>query len=101
MPPLFRVDPTGPAKQQMRELLVKASPGNERQVVRDALRSIVSQLETRPQDWGDPLHRTHKEGGRVYRGIISPLVVRYALFESEKVVWLLDVRALPKSPLAE
>jgi hypothetical protein len=101
MASLYRVDPTGPAKQQMRDLLAKAVARNEGEKVRGALEAIVSELETQPHGWGDPLHRTRKEGGQVYRGIKPPLVVRYAVFEPEKVVWLLDVRALPNTPLAE
>ena len=37
----------------------------------------------------------------VYHGIIRPLFVRYAAFESEKIVWLFDVHPLPNTPLAE
>jgi hypothetical protein len=100
MASLSRVDPTGPARQQMHDLLAKAAARNEGEKVRGVLEAIVSELETRPHDWGDPVHRTRKEGGQVYRGIKSPLIVRYAVFEPANLVWLLDVRALPNSPLA-
>jgi hypothetical protein len=99
--PHYRVDPTGPANQQMRDLIAKAAAGTERQHVADALEVVFSQLETRPADWGDPLWRTRKEGGLVYHAIQASLVVRYVVFEPEKVVWLLEVRALPNTPLAE
>ena len=101
MASLYRVDPTGPARQQMRDLLAKAVARNEGEKVRGVLEAIVSELETRLHDWGDPVHRTRKEGGQVYRGIKSSLVVRYTVFEPEKFVWLLDVWALPNTPLAE
>jgi hypothetical protein len=97
----YRLEPTGPADQQMRALLAKAAARGELGEILAALRAVARQLKARPHDWGDPLHRTRKEGGQVYRGIKSPLVVRYAVFEPEKVVWLLDVRALPNTPLAE
>src|SRR4051812_30982849 len=99
--PRYRVDPTGPANQQIRDLIAKAAAGTERQHVADALEGIFSQLETRPADWGDPEWRTRKEGGMVYHAIQASLIVRYVVFEPEKVVWLLDVRAWPSSSLAE
>ncbi len=96
----YRVEPTGPAKEQMRELIAKPPAGSELQQVVDALKAIVSQLETRPQDWGDPEYQTRKEGGMVCHGIQPPLFVRYVVFEAEKVVCLLQVKALPGSSLA-
>ena len=99
--PRYRVDPTGPANQQIRDLIAKAAAGSGRQYVADALEAVFSQLKTRPADWGDPLWRTRKEGGMVYHAIQAFLFVRYVVFEPEKVVWLLDVRALSNPPLAE
>jgi hypothetical protein len=97
----YRLEPTGVADAQIRTLMARAAARGEQQEVRTALSEVTRQLKTRPHDWGDPIHRTHKEGGLVYRGLKPPLVVRYAVFEPEKVVWLLDVRALPNTPLAE
>jgi hypothetical protein len=67
----------------------------------DALEAIISQLETRPHEWGDPERRTRKEGGLVYHGIRSPLVVQYVVFEPDEVVWVIKVTPLPDTPLAE
>ena len=91
---MYRVDPTGLAKQQMRELVAQAAKQRRRQILR-ALNTIVSQLKTRPLEWGDPERRTRKKGGWVYHGVEPPLLVQYAVFEPRKVVWLLSVRALP------
>jgi hypothetical protein len=95
------VDATGPANEQIQQFIGKATAGGGLPELVDALKGFISQLETRPQDWGDPKHRTRKEGGMVYQGLQRPLVVKYAVFESAKVVWVLDVRALPNTPLAE
>jgi hypothetical protein len=97
----YRVDATGPAKEQVRELLAKPSTRSELQRVVDALEAILIHLATQPHDWGDPEYRTRKEGGMVYHGIVSPLIAWYAVYEPEKVVWLFDVQALPDSPLAK
>jgi hypothetical protein len=85
----------------MAELRTQASSPQERRKALDALKAVFVQLRTRPLDWGDPEYRTRKKGGRVYHGIEAPLVVRYAVFEPDKLVWLLSVRLLPKSPLAK
>jgi hypothetical protein len=97
----YRLEPTGPADQQIRALLARAAARDELQEILAALRAITRQLKTRPHGWGDPVPRTRKERGQAYRGIKSPLIVRYAVSEPEKVVWLLDVRALPNTSLAE
>src|SRR5262245_26612744 len=99
--PPYRVDPTGPFKQQMNDLITRAAALGMRQKVLDAFKAIVRQLQTRPLDWGDPERRTRKKGGYVYHGIKPPLVVQYVVFEPKKVVWLLNVRAITGSPLAE
>jgi hypothetical protein len=99
--PPYRVDPTGPFKEQMHDLLAKAAAHGQRQKVVRALKAIARELQTRPLDWGDPERRTRKKGGHVYHGIKPPLVVQYAVYEPKKVVWLLNVRAIPGSPLAE
>ena len=97
----YRVDSTGPAKEQVRELIAKTSTSSELRRLVGALEVILTQLETQPHDWGDPEYRTRKEGGMVYHGIVSPLIVWYAVYEPEKVVWLFDVQALSNTPLAE
>jgi hypothetical protein len=97
----YKVDPTGPANQQIRQLVAKAEEQGTRTSVLATLAAIVRQLRTRPLEWGDPLYHTRLEGGLVCRGLEEPLIALYAVFESRKLVWLLDVRAISKSPLAE
>jgi hypothetical protein len=97
----YRVDPTGPADAQIRELVARAAARGVRKDVLSAFKAIYHLLETQPHDWGDPEYRTRKEGGMVYHGIVSPLIVWYVVYEPEKVVWLFDVQVLPGSPLAK
>jgi hypothetical protein len=59
----YRVDPTGLAKRQMRELAINAPSPRERQEVLDALKGIIEELQTRPLEWGEPEHRTRRRGG--------------------------------------
>ena len=97
----YRLEPTGVADAQIRALMAKAAARGEQQEVRSSLSEVTRQLKTRPHDWGDPIHRTRKEGGMVYHAIQASLIVRYVVFESERVVGLLDVRAMTNTPLAE
>ena len=62
-----------------------------------ALRSAFETLNHRPSDWGDPLRKTARAGGMVYRGIRDPLVVHFALYEREKEVMVLKLLPLPHS----
>src|SRR5262245_55266988 len=87
----YRVEPTGPAKAQIRKLVAKAVAAGEHQAVLDALRVIAQQLKTRPLEWGDPERRTRRKGGLVCHGIYSAIFVQYAVFKAEKVVLLLKV----------
>ena len=97
----YRVDLTGPAKQQMRELIANAAAGSARQKVQDTLLAIISRLEKGPHGWGDPERRTRLEGGLVYHAIERPFIVWYVVFEPRKVVWLLEVRDLTDPSLPE
>jgi hypothetical protein len=64
------------------------------------LRTIVRKLETALALWGGPQYTTHLTGGVVLRRWVDPLIVHYALFAAERVVFLLEVRAAPDHPLA-
>jgi hypothetical protein len=97
--PRYRVEPVTGAEAQMVKLLQRAAQLDRTAKVVAALRAIVRVLETQPSGWGDPLYKTHLHGGLVLRGVQRPLVAKYALFEQDRAVLLLDVRALPGDPL--
>ena len=61
---------------------------------KDAWRQILSNLQTRPMEWGDPEYNTKKPGGVVCHGIIEPVLVRFSVFESEQMVLIFDVQLL-------
>lgn len=96
----FRLDHLSRVKEQIGQLATKAANLGILDELLDALRSVEQQLRTRPLDWGDPQFHTHKQGGRVFRALHPPLIVRYAVFEEEHVVLILDIKPLPSSPLA-
>jgi hypothetical protein len=95
--PAYKVTLVGPVKKQMRDLHRKATTLGKHQEVVDALKAVIGHLQTGPLGWGDPQHRTRRPGGTVFHGIHGPVIARYAVFEAEKVVFLLDVRAASSS----
>jgi hypothetical protein len=99
-PPRYRVDHVPVAKLQLVKLMQRAAELGITAEVAGTLRTIVQQLETRPGKWGDPQYDTHLPGGVVLRRWLHPLIVKYAFFEMDRAVLLLEVWAVPGHPLA-
>ena len=59
-----------------------------------AMTAVVAKLQKEPTVWGDPEYNLHHPGGCIYHGIMKPVIVKYAVFEHEKTVLLLNVRIL-------
>src|SRR5579884_3236645 len=100
-------EPSGPYKvsrlatvnEQIRQIGQRAKVLGMHQDVKNALLAVVAKLETEPLTWGDPQYATRHPGGFVLRGLRFPLIVRYAAFEHERAVILLDLRVFPGHPL--
>jgi hypothetical protein len=97
----YRVDRFPKVTEQVKSLAAKAKDLGSLKRFVSALKEIVVNLQTRPLEWGDPLYRTKKAGGIVKCGILTPLVVHYAVYEAERVVQIIDLKPLPKSELDE
>src|SRR5262245_65786927 len=93
----FQVHKVPQVKRQILELAAKAKATGNFDSLVDALAWVVTTLENNPEDWGDPTYHTKRAGGIVYRGIHHPLVVHYAVFAAEKIVFLLDVKSLEQT----
>jgi hypothetical protein len=66
-----------------------------------ALRFIVERLGTGPLDWGDPQYRS-REGDLIHcHAIRSPFLVRYAVRERDRTVWIKELLPLPGQGLDE
>ena len=84
------------ANQQTRDLLQKAFSLGFRDELITTLKTSHDELRSAPEALGDPAHRTRKQGGRVYGAVVEPIYIRYAVFEHEKMVFLLDVKPLSR-----
>jgi hypothetical protein len=92
----YRVARMPHVAKQMRDLAKKAALLGIKAELIAALESLDEQLRSSPLALGNPVHRTKKRGGVVCVGVIEPISVRFAVFESEKAVFLLDVKPLTR-----
>jgi hypothetical protein len=53
-------------------------------------------LQTEPTTWGDPEYNLHQPGACVYHGIREPVIVKYAVFERDKVVLVMSISVLAR-----
>ena len=60
-----------------------------------ALTSVLAKLRTEPSTWGDLEYNLQMPGGCVYHAIFEPLLIKYAVYEPERVVLIMSVRLLP------
>jgi hypothetical protein len=94
--PSYRVARLPRVAQQIRALAKAAAPLGIKEKLIAALEYLDEQLHSSPLVLGNPIHSTKKEGGVVCVGVIEPIAVRFAVFETEKVVFLLDVKPLTR-----
>jgi hypothetical protein len=99
--PHYLVDRVGKVVGQVRDLLHRSSALGIRADVELAWTGLLKQLRENPGGWGDPLWSTKLAGGTVHRGIFIPLVVRFVIYEPQRIVWILDVQPLPGHALAQ
>jgi hypothetical protein len=99
MPPAFKISRVPRATEQMRDLVRRASALGMRAELAAALLEITERLQNDPLQFGEPSYNTHKPGGVVCTAVVQPLKVTFAVFDTDKVVFLLDVSPMPRSPL--
>src|SRR5262249_53287534 len=78
--------------EQIRSLHKLAKEAGREAEYVQALEKAVKHLEAHPLEWGDPEYRLIHEGGIVCHGVIDPICVRFAVYEIEERVYILEVR---------
>lgn len=97
---LYRLSHLPEALRQMQALADKAKKLGLAGIYADALENIVIKLQTDPTGWGDPEYHPKKKGSCVYHVLCDPMYVQYVVFEPERAVMVMNVKALPTSPFA-
>lgn len=90
----YRVQQVPKVLKQVDALIEQAKQAGKYPGMIDLLARIGLTLQATPEAWGDPSYRTKRAGGIGYRGYDPPLVVHYAVFAEEKVVFVLDIKAI-------
>jgi hypothetical protein len=93
----YQVSFTHVVGQAVERIAQMAVDAGRRAELANALREIVELLETQPLEWGDPEHHTRLPGGMICHGIRGPLLVRYAVYESHRVVILAHIQLVSAS----
>ena len=66
-----------------------------------AFRTIRRRLLHDPDVFGEPLYHLHGKPTEIRHGAIAPLVVVFALYREQKVVWLFNAWLLTVSDSAD
>jgi hypothetical protein len=92
--PEYKVGYLPAAKQQIHDLAAGCTDHGQKKALASALKAMLAKLQTEPSIWGDPEYNLQKPGGCVYHGIIEPVIIRYAIYEHERIVLIMSVRLL-------
>jgi hypothetical protein len=98
---IYLVDRVPEVDRQLKELAARARLAGASALFFVAVGQLLARLQMTPHQLGDPEFRTRKKGGVVYHALVRPLIVQYVVFEADKLVTILKVRALPGSLIAE
>ena len=85
-PTPYRVLYSGVVEQRLRELSEVARRRGDGPAFLAALKAFRDRLPIYPQ-FGDPLYDLTAETGQIYNGVISPLLMRYGVFEDRRLVF--------------
>jgi hypothetical protein len=58
------------------------------------LEKALKDLAVNPLEWGDPTNNAKYPGAMIFFGARIPVVIRYTVYEQEKLVWLLNLLLL-------
>ncbi len=83
--------------KRLRQLAVERGRADE---FRTSLEVIVASLTADPGAWGEPLYRLRHLGLTVYHNVTRGLLVRYAVDEQRRIVYVRGIEPLSGSPLA-
>src|SRR5437867_1916293 len=93
----FTIDLLLQVPDQIRHLARIAKPTSRLREYLDILRGAFTRLEEDPLAWGDPEYHGKHKGSTVCHGIAGPVHIKYVVFEPERLVLILQVKAMPNS----
>jgi hypothetical protein len=99
-PPVpYRIVTSARVDNELIALLARAVDCGMGQQVLDAVDVMIERLQIYPQ-FGQPLLDLEHEQAQIWVAAVPPLVVRYAIYESRREVWIVvPIQPLPGSDL--
>jgi hypothetical protein len=99
-PPVpYHIVTSAKVDHELNALVARADGLGMRQQVIDALDVLLERLQIYPQ-FGQPLLDLQHEQAQLWVATVPPLVVRYAIYESRREVWIVTpIQALSGSGL--
>jgi hypothetical protein len=95
----YRIVTSAKVDQEVNALVARADGLGLRQQVIDALDVLFERLRIYPQ-FGQPLIDLQHEQAQIWLATVPPLVVRYAIYESRREVWIVTpIQAMSGSGL--
>ena len=86
-PAPYRVVYSGIVLATLRAYATRAKAAGQNDLLGAALKDLEHRLRIYPQ-FGEPLFDLTQEPGQIYDGTVPPLVVRYAVFEDRRLVFV-------------
>jgi hypothetical protein len=80
--------------RRLRKLHREAAERNQGRIFVESFRTIVHRLETNPLDFGEPLYRLPGMRMEVRTGVVSPIVVDFAVCQERPLVFIKGVKLL-------
>lgn len=97
----FQVVWPGPVLQQVRALGERAKERGLGPTFAAQVRHIIEKLSTEPRSWGEQRRTLACRNLPVHHAAVPLLHVQYAVDEAARVVFVMEVRLMTNSPLAE
>ena len=100
--PNYRLGAIGQFKGQLDGLLELAESRDLQSLLLEVIREMSDRLRRDPREWGDPYRNYRGLHAVGYGRTIQEAGIRieYAVHDTESIVWVFSIRALPGSPLA-
>src|SRR3954466_5994193 len=95
-PAPFHVSQLTGVTQAVRELLESARAAGNAKEMTEVLRLTIGKLKADPISWGEAQFHPKKAGSVVCQRIWRGISVRYAVFEQERKVMILEIKAYPE-----
>jgi hypothetical protein len=91
----FRIDASGRVIDQVRVLTFRAVRKGLVGELSAALTTMAARVTDAPTSWGDPVSRLRRLDLILYRRVQGPVIIYYAVDETNRISYIRNVRPFP------